>query len=106
MMKAINLISLLFLLLPGFLLAQKQQDQNPRAQEAYQAYRQQLDTHERSMGTTVDLTYEAYDPLQEKARRKEERRDFRRQLRLERARNRFIYPFRPYGQFRWPYPTW
>lgn len=88
-------------------MAQQNKDQNPRAEEAYQAYKQKLDGHERTMNTTVDLTYEAYDPILEKERRREERREFRRELRLERARNRFIRPFnRPFGYHRWPYPTW
>jgi len=107
MMKTIKLISLLFLFLPGFVMAQQNKDQNPRAEEAYQAYEQQLDGHANSMNATIDLTYVAYDPILEKERKREERREFRRQLRLERARNRFIFPYnRPYGFFRWPYPTW
>jgi ABC-type branched-subunit amino acid transport system substrate-binding protein len=107
-MKTNTFTLLLFLVLPGMLIAQQSKaGQNPRAQEAYENYRQQLDVHERTMSSTMDLTYEAYDPMVEKARRKEERREFRRELRLERARNRFANPFfRPYGYFRWPYPTW
>jgi hypothetical protein len=56
---------------------EKNSDQNPRAQQAYEKYRQDAprgvssEEHARSMGATVDSTYEAYDPIlvkeQEKA---------------------------------------
>ncbi len=79
----------------GFALAQAS-DQNPRAQKAYQEYAEQADsTHAASLGATIDKTYEAYDPILIKKQRREDRREFRRQLRLERARNRnvFIDPY-------------
>lgn len=78
-------------------------DQNPRAQKAYEAYKEQADSmHAASLGATVDKTYEAYDPLLVKEQRREERREFRRELRLERARNRNILRGYPYGY----YPYW
>ncbi|MCB0579828.1 MAG: hypothetical protein KDD10_11025 [Phaeodactylibacter sp.] len=85
----------------GFALAQSS-DQNPRAQEAYEAYAQQTDSlHASTLGATIDKTYEAYDPILIKEQRREDRREFRRELRLERARNRNIFWNRPYG-----YPYW
>jgi Spy/CpxP family protein refolding chaperone len=86
-MKTITIIMLLFCL-PAFMLAQKLEHQNPNAQKSYQVYKNKLDTHEQSMGSTIDLTYEARDDMEEKLRRKEDRRAFRRQLRLERVRSR------------------
>ena len=87
-MKTITFAMLLFFL-PAFMLAQKQeQNQNPNAQKAHQVYSKKLDSHEKTMGTTIDLTYEARDHMEEKARRRDERREFRRELKLERVRNR------------------
>lgn len=104
-MKTITLTSLLFLFLPGFLLAQLKPDQNPRAQESYVKYRQQLENHEQSMGTTANLTYEAYDPILEKKRKRQDRREFRQELRLERARSRrYNNLYRPY--YYDPYYRW
>jgi hypothetical protein len=85
----------------SFALAQAN-DQNPRAQEAYQAYKVEVDsTHSASLGATVDKTYQAYDPILIKQQRKEDRREFRRELRLERARNRPIFRGYPYGYNRY-----
>lgn len=54
------------------------------------------------MGVTIDQTYEAYDPILIKEARRQERRDFRRQLRLERARRpQVIVPRRPWGWRGW-----
>jgi hypothetical protein len=74
-------------------------DQNPRAALAYEAYKDQTGAeHAASMGATIDNTYEAYDPIQIKKQRRQDRIDFRRQLRLERARRpRFIIPNRRWG---------
>lgn len=107
-MKTNIITSLLFLFLPGFLLAQLKPDQNPRGEESYAKYRQQLNDHEQTMDATVDLTYEAYDPMVEKARLKQEKREFRQELKLERARSRRYnnqyYYRRPY--YRDPYYRW
>ena len=81
----------------------QQSDQNPRAQQAYEAYKDQPNTdladtdHAATMGATIDNTYEAYDPIQIKEERRQERRNFRRQLRLERARRPIIANPRPWG---------
>jgi hypothetical protein len=100
-MKTITLSLLLLGFLPGLLFAQqKSTDQNPNAYESYQVYRQKLDGHEKTMSSTIDLTYQAYDPILEKKQKREDRRDFRRELRLERARNRFnVIPYDPFGPF-------
>ena len=85
----------------GYLMAQAS-DQNPRAQEAYEVYAGQADnTHAASLGATVDNTYEAYDPILIKEQRREDRREFHRQLRLERARNRSFFWGQPYGYYRY-----
>lgn len=75
-------------------------DQNPRAQEAYEQYRpkaqpQEPDApHSATMGATIDKTYEANDPVAVKEQDKRDRKEFRRELRLERARNRRNVPQR------------
>ncbi|MCB0547126.1 MAG: hypothetical protein KDD19_06020 [Phaeodactylibacter sp.] len=85
----------------GFAMAQSS-DQNPRAQQAYEAYAEKADnSHAASLGATVDKTYEAHDPILIKEQRREDRREFRRQLRLERAR-RPIIQNNPFGY----YPYW
>lgn len=95
------LLTLVFALMAGgFALAQSS-DQNPRAREAYQAYEGQADSlHAATMGATIDKTYEAYDPILIKQQRREDRREFRRQLRLERAR-RPVFMNNPYGYNPW-----
>ncbi|MCB0597740.1 MAG: hypothetical protein H6557_14345 [Lewinellaceae bacterium] len=100
-MKKYMLTLVFALSLCSFALAQAS-DQNPRAQEAYQAYEVEVDsTHAASLGATVDKTYEAYDPILIKQQRKEDRREFRRELRLERARNQPFLWRQPYGYYRY-----
>jgi hypothetical protein len=78
-------------------------DQNPRAQEAYEQYRPQVQSHmpeephSATMGATVDKTYVADDPMEAKAQEKRDRKEFRRELRMERARNRRMMPRRGWG---------
>lgn len=99
-MKTILLTALFAVCLLGTAMAQDS-DQNPRAKLAYEAYEDKTDTkHAASLGATVDKTYQAYDPLLAKEQRKRERIEFRRQLRLERARRpRVVYP-------RWGWRRW
>ncbi len=81
-MKKYMLTLVLAFSLCGFVMAQAS-DQNPRAQEAYEVYAAQADNaHAASLGATVDNTYEAYDPILIKEQRRQERREFRRELRL------------------------
>ena len=99
-MKTILLTAVFACFLIGTATAQHS-DQNPRAQEAYEAYEGKVDAkHAASLGATVDKTYQAYDPILIKEQRKRERIEFRRQLRLERARRpRIINP-------RWGWRRW
>lgn len=98
-----QLLALSFALAFGLTLTAQSADQNPRAQLAYEAYQTENPTdHANTMGVTMDQTYEAYDPILIKEARRQERRDFRRQLRLERARRpQFIAPRRPWGWYGW-----
>lgn len=106
------MLSLIFaLIFLVFMLNGQEETPNPNAQKAYEKYEKQLDSHEQNMGNTVQNTYEARDPWQEKKddrmERKEDRRDFRRQLRLERARRPVLIPQRRRfhnDPWRQPYP--
>ncbi len=109
MKKIIALSTVLFFFF--FVLMAQEETPNPNADKAYEKYQKQLDSHEQNMGNTAQNTYEAIDPWQEKKddriRRKEERRDFRRQLKLERARRPILMPRRRrfYSDpWRRPYP--
>ena len=100
-MKRYMLTLVLAFSLYGYAMAQAS-DQNPRAQEAYEAYAAQTDNvHAASLGATIDNTYEAYDPILIKEQRRQDRREFRRELRLERARNRPFFWGYPYGSYRY-----
>lgn len=94
MKKILSLISALILVV--LIVFGQEETPNPNAEKAYKKYEQQLDSHEQNMGSTVQNTYDAIDPWQEKKdariERREERRDFRRQLRLERARRPVLIP--------------
>jgi hypothetical protein len=83
------------------------QTPNPRADEAYKKYEEKLDSHENNMGETVQNTYQARDPRQEKLderqERREDRREFRQQLKLERARRPVFAPRRRFMQDPWGY---
>ncbi|HKK89415.1 MAG TPA: hypothetical protein VJ917_11255 [Saprospiraceae bacterium] len=109
MKKIIAIILGLFLF--SFYMTGQEETPNPNAQKSHEKYEKQLDSHEQNMGSTIQNTYEARDPWQEKkdARidRKEDRRDFRRQLRLERARRPILIPQRRRffnDPWRQPYP--
>ena len=101
-MKTIIFTALLTTCFFGMAMAQHS-DQNPNAKVAYEAYKTETGAeHAASMGATIDNTYEAYDPILIKEQRKRERIEFRRQLRLERARRpQFVQPRRGWGWRRW-----
>jgi hypothetical protein len=65
-------------------------DQNPNYRSSMEKYMQRKDTLLQNMGETVQQTYKAIDPIADRREarleRKEDRRAFRRALRLERAR--------------------
>lgn len=98
-----HLFSILALLALATAVHAQAAGQNPRAKEAYQAYAGQTGSgHAQSMGATSDQTYEAYDPMLIKEMRRQQRREFRQELRLERVRNRrFLQPMGPYGYYYW-----
>lgn len=98
-----QLLALTLALAFSLSLSAQSADQNPRAQLAYEAYQTEAPgEHASTMGVTMDQTYEAYDPILIKEARRQDRRDFRRQLRLERARRpQVIVPRRPWGWNRW-----
>jgi len=98
-----QLLALTLTLALGLTLSAQSADQNPRAQLAHEKYQTEAPAdHANTMGVTIDQTYEAYDPILIREARRQERRDFRRQLRLERARRpQVIVPRRPWGRRGW-----
>ncbi len=61
-------------------------DQNPNYRRSLEKYQTIKDSLLQNMGETIQDTYKAIDPIQDKIDAREARRAFRRDLRLERAR--------------------
>jgi hypothetical protein len=111
--------TLLLLLAVGFttnILAQTNNvvaDQNPNYMVSQAKYMQMADSINQLHGTTLQNTYKAYDWYQAKQERRNDRITFRRQLRLERVKNRGQFNngwyhnwnngFYPYGNFNTPF---
>lgn len=74
--------------------------QNPRHLASQAKYESIADSVNRFHGTTLQNTYAAYDWYDAKQQRKAERTNFRRQLRLEQARNNYGWGYQPYDA-RW-----
>lgn len=66
-------------------------DQNPSFAVSREKYMNMADSLTRFESATVHTTYKAYDWYEAKQERKSERIQFRRQLRLERARNDYFF---------------
>ena len=71
-------------------------DQNPRFEESRTKYMETADSINQYHSTTIQDTYKAIDYLVDRAEAREQRRAFRRELRLERARNGW-YDYNYYG---------
>lgn len=101
-----NIILIVFsVLFVGVVNAQTNKDinQNPNAQAAYEKYAKVADTYITKQGTTSQETYVAIDPMEEKRIRKNIRKDYRamrplwrHQERMERAKNTQYVLSRPY----------
>ncbi|MBK7885038.1 MAG: hypothetical protein IPJ81_15590 [Chitinophagaceae bacterium] len=95
-------------------------DQNPQYMQSQNKYMAMADSLTAWHATTLQNTYKAYDFFEAKAERKAERRDFRRTLRLERARrlnyfdpynnqyynNRNSFWYNPYNNFQYRRRWW
>lgn len=80
-------------------------DQNPACQESRQHYMLLSDSLTQTHGTTVQQTYKAYDFLQLKQEKKDQRREWRQERRMQRAvfgDTHYYRPFHSYGYGR-PY---
>jgi hypothetical protein len=66
-------------------------DQNPNYMVSQAKYTKMADSINAWHGTTPQETYKAIDYLVDKREAREQRRAFRRELRLERARNGYYY---------------
>jgi hypothetical protein len=103
------------LLTGGLLLAQAgvaqtdlAPDQNPNYAVSRDKYMKMADSINAWHGTTAQETYRAIDYLEDKREAREQRRAFRQELRMERARRGYYYYdnyynyYRPYYYHRYP----
>lgn len=90
-------------------------DQNPNYAVSRDKYMRLADSLTRLHGTTQHDTYAAPDWYEQKLQRRDDRREFRRQLRLERARYDWddvpyyghrSYPYHHYRPYRHFNPWW
>ncbi len=75
-------------------------DQNPRHMLSQAKYESISDSLNHFHSTTLQNTYEAFDWYDAKQQRKADRTNFRRQLRLEQARNNYGWGYQQYDN-RW-----
>ena len=79
------------------------EDQNPNYMISQAKYTKMADSINQLHGTTPQETYKAIDYLVDKREAREQRRAFRRELRMERARNGYYYNDYNYGYDYNPY---
>ncbi len=98
-----------FLLFSGYsLLAQENlaPEQNPNYEQSRSKYMGLADSLLREHGTTLQNTYKAIDFMADRAEARAERRSWRRNLRMERARW-VTYPnYRYYPRYRYNWMRW
>ena len=103
MKKNIQIVALPFLLLvfSSSTIAQDNlaPDQNPSFNKSRDKYMGMADSVNQLHSTTVQQTYKAYDWYEAKMERRAARTEFKRQLRLERARSRHYYWNNGYNQY-------
>lgn len=100
-MRNLIFLFLIALFSPALLAQVAENDQNPNYRASMEKYMNRKDTLLQNMGETVQQTYKAIDPIADRKEarleRQEERRQFRRALRLERARRPQIFAPRRRG---------
>jgi len=74
-------------------------NQNPNFAVSRDKYMQMADSVNQLHSTTVQQTYKAYDWYQNKIDRRNERIQFRRELKMERARSRYYRPYHRGGYY-------
>lgn len=96
MKKAVHrnlfLLALIFTAATAFAQSELAPDQNPNYAVSRAKYMKIADSVNTFQGTTDQQTYKAIDYLADKAEARANRRAFRQQLRLERARNGYYNP--------------
>lgn len=80
-------------------------DQNPDYMVSQARYMGMADSLNVTHGETIQDTYKAIDWMADRQQRREDRRAFRRQLRLERARYGYYYNDYGYG-YNYNYPSY
>ena len=91
--------SIAFLLVFNVATAQQDNsDQNPNYKQSMDYYMKQKNGLQQNMNTTVQSTYKAFDWYQNKQDKRQNRIDFRRDIRLARA-SAPVYNFNPFNNF-------
>jgi lipopolysaccharide export LptBFGC system permease protein LptF len=86
--------------------AQNNLDQNPNYQKSMDYYMKQKDELQQTMNTTVQNTYKAFDWYQNKLDKKQQRRDYRQQVRLTRASAPSFYYYPHYTSYNRYHRNW
>jgi hypothetical protein len=101
MNKLTTLLTAALVLGATFTNAQTVPDQNPRYLESQNKYARHSDSLLINQGTTFQQTYKAYDYVQLKQERKDQRREQRYQLKMARATSNYSYYDRWNNNGRW-----
>lgn len=92
-----NLISsIAFLLILNVATAQDNPNQNPNYKQSMEVYMKQKNGFQSTMNTTVQNTYKAFDWYQNKQEKRQERINFRHQIRFARA-SAPVYSYYPFN---------
>jgi len=90
--------SFALLLFFNFANAQENPDQNPNYKQSMDFYMKQQNGLQQNMNTTVQNTYNAYDWYQNKLDKRQERVNYRHQIRFARA-SAPVYSYYPYNNY-------
>ncbi len=102
-----SLLLLTFLLFSSLIInAQDNPDQNPNYQKSMDYYMKQKDELQKTMNTTVQNTYKAFDWYQNKLDKKQQRKDYRQQVRLTRASAPSFYYYPHYTSYNRYHRNW
>jgi uncharacterized protein YxeA len=86
--------------------AQQNSDQNPNYHKSMDYYMKQKDELQKTMNTTVQNTYRAFDWYQNKLDKKQQRIDNRQQVRIARASSPSFYYYPHYTSYNRYHRNW
>ncbi|MBL7741186.1 MAG: hypothetical protein JNK14_18330 [Chitinophagaceae bacterium] len=97
LLSAFMLLTGFFFSIPGYSQAPLAPDQNPNFAVSRDKYMKIADSLNAWHSTTLQENYKAIDWLEDRREARADRREFRRQLRLERARYNDVYYYDDYN---------